>query len=72
MCAGLLCCVRVSLPLKQHEENILLCTKVLYSGCPSTDLASQDVVEDLRYIFFTLLVTDKLFIKLKNNRNVLI
>lgn len=47
------------LPFKQHEENILLGAKVLHRGCPSTNLTPQDVVENLRHIFFTLVVTGK-------------
>lgn len=49
--------VCVCLPFKQHEEDVLLGAKVLYRGCSSANLTPQDVVEDLSYVFFTLMLT---------------
>lgn len=55
-------CVCVSLPFKQHEEDILLGAEVLHRGRPSANLTPKDVVEDLGHIFFTLVITDKAYV----------
>ena len=47
-------CVCASLPFKQHEEDILLGAQVLHRRRPSANLTPEDVVEDLRHIFLTL------------------
>lgn len=52
-------CVCAFLPFKQHEEDILLGAEVLHRGRPSANLTPQDVVEDLSYIFLTLVATDE-------------
>lgn len=60
--AWLCVCVCVSLPFKQHEEDILLGAEVLHRGRPSANLTPKDVVEDLGHIFFTLVITDKAYV----------
>jgi len=47
-------CVCVHSPLQQHEEDVLLGAEVLHGGRPRTDLAPQDVVEDLRHVLLAL------------------
>lgn len=43
------------LPFEEHRQDVRVRTDVLHSGTPRTNLSSQDVVEYLGHIFFSLL-----------------
>lgn len=52
-------------PSEQHEEDVLLSAQILHGGCPGTDLAPEDVVEDLSHVFLTLAAGDETYVTMQ-------
>ena len=51
---------KMNLPFQKHEEDLWVCRDVLYRGCASANLTSDNIAEQINHILLPLWETETL------------